>query len=59
MATSQPLRIYSWNVNGIRAGLKKGSFLEFMQAHRPDVLGVQETKAEEAQVIDSLKALPE
>ena len=59
MAAENTLRIYSWNVNGIRAGFKKGSFLQFMETHKPDILGVQETKAEEAQVTDSLKALPE
>jgi exodeoxyribonuclease-3 len=59
MAAENILRIYSWNVNGIRAGFKKGSFQEFIATHKPDILGVQETKAEEAQVLDSLKAFPE
>jgi len=44
------MKIYSWNVNGIRAVLKKGVFLPFMEAHRPDVLCLQETKAERGQV---------
>ena len=39
----------SWNVNGIRSVLKKG-FLDFIQAHRPDVLCLQETKAHVSQV---------
>jgi exodeoxyribonuclease-3 len=59
MSAENILRIYSWNVNGIRSGFKKGSFLEFMRMHKPDILGVQETKAEEAQVTESLKELPE
>ena len=38
------IKIHSWNVNGIRAGLKKG-FLEWMYKASPDVLCLQETKA--------------
>ena len=36
-------------MNGIRAVLKKG-FLEFIQQHDPDILCLQETKAERGQV---------
>ena len=35
----------SWNVNGLRACMKKG-FSEFYQAQRPDFLCLQETKME-------------
>jgi len=38
------MQLISWNVNGIRASLKKG-FLDFVKQHNPDVLCVQETKA--------------
>ena len=38
----------SWNVNGLRACLKKG-FLDFFQAQRPDFLCLQETKMEQGQ----------
>jgi exodeoxyribonuclease-3 len=38
------IKIISWNVNGIRACLKKG-FAEFVEAEQPDILGLQETKA--------------
>jgi exodeoxyribonuclease-3 len=55
---SRILRIYSWNVNGLRAVLKKG-FKEFLEEHRPDILGLQETKAHEEQVVASLKDLPD
>jgi exodeoxyribonuclease-3 len=41
--------LLSWNVNGIRSCLGKG-FLDFVAAHQPDVLGLQETKAERHQV---------
>ncbi len=41
--------IISWNVNGIRAVHKKGLFVPFIEEHQPDVLLLQETKAEEHQ----------
>jgi len=44
------MKIYSWNVNGIRAVVRKGLFQPFLDAHQPDVLCLQETKAERAQV---------
>ncbi len=44
------MKIYSWNVNGIRATLKKNSFMPFIEQHRPDILCLQETKAERDQV---------
>jgi len=43
------LEILSWNVNGLRAALKKG-FVDFLQAERPDILCLQETKATEDQL---------
>jgi exodeoxyribonuclease-3 len=42
--------IYSWNVNGIRAVIKKGTLLPFMNADQPDVLCLQETKAKPEQI---------
>lgn len=44
------MKIYSWNVNGIRAVLKKGDFQEFLVKHDPDILCLQETKASKDQV---------
>jgi exodeoxyribonuclease-3 len=41
--------IYSWNVNGIRAVTRKGTLQSFVRAHRPDILCLQETKAERGQ----------
>ncbi|MBT5855882.1 exodeoxyribonuclease III [bacterium] len=38
------MKIISWNVNGIRACHKKG-FSEFLETEAPDVLCLQETKA--------------
>lgn len=43
------MKLYSWNVNGIRAVLNKGTFQTFIAEHQPDVLCLQETKAKEGQ----------
>jgi exodeoxyribonuclease-3 len=39
------MRIYSWNVNGIRSVWNKGLFQKFIAEHTPDILCLQETKA--------------
>ena len=44
------LKIYSWNVNGIRAVLKKNELLPFINKEQPDILCLQETKARQEQV---------
>lgn len=43
------MRIFSWNINGIRAAQKKG-FLDWLAKESPDVLCVQETKAHPEQL---------
>jgi len=43
------MKIYSWNVNGIRAVWNKGLFQEFIKKEQPDVLCLQETKAQQDQ----------
>lgn len=43
------MKLISWNVNGIRAILKK-NFVEFIHEHQPDILCLQETKARSEQV---------
>ena len=43
------MKIISWNVNGIRAVIKKG-FLEFVESEKPDIICIQETKARPEQV---------
>lgn len=43
------MQIYSWNVNGIRAVIRKGNWKEFFDGHDPDILCLQETKAKEGQ----------
>jgi len=37
------VKLISWNVNGLRSVLRK-NFLEFLEAEKPDVLCLQETK---------------
>ncbi|MDB5160937.1 MAG: exodeoxyribonuclease [Candidatus Saccharibacteria bacterium] len=48
---SKTLKIYSWNVNGIRAVVRKGAIQEFMEKHQPDILCLQETKAQQGQAV--------
>lgn len=43
------IKIYSWNVNGIRAVMRKGLFEPFVKDQQPDILCLQETKAEKGQ----------
>lgn len=43
------LKIYSWNVNGIRAVTRKDAFLPFVKKENPDIICLQETKAEQSQ----------
>lgn len=43
------LRIFSWNVNGLRAVINKGALQKFIEAENPDILCLQETKAKQGQ----------
>ncbi|NCO10405.1 exodeoxyribonuclease III [Candidatus Saccharibacteria bacterium] len=43
------MKLYSWNVNGIRAVINKGAFQSFIAEHQPDILCLQETKAKQGQ----------
>ena len=47
------MKLYSWNVNGIRAAERKG-FLDWLDQFQPDVLCLQETKARVDQLGSSL-----
>lgn len=47
------MKIISWNVNGIRAIVKKG-FKDFVKKENPDILCIQETKAHPDQVDEML-----
>jgi exodeoxyribonuclease III len=44
------MKLYSWNVNGIRAVIKKELFMPFIETEQPDILCLQETKAKQDQV---------
>lgn len=48
------MRIITWNINGIRAAMRKG-FAEKLDMLNPDVICLQETKAQDEQVIEALK----
>jgi len=50
------MRLVSWNVNGIRALIGKG-FDKSLQAMDPDILCLQETKAQDDQVAEALAAM--
>jgi exodeoxyribonuclease-3 len=50
------MKLISWNVNGIRAVAKK-DFFEQIKRLNPDVLCLQETKAQDDQVAEALKDL--
>jgi len=43
------MKLISWNVNGIRAAIKKW-FLEYLEEENPDVIAIQETKWRKEQV---------
>jgi exodeoxyribonuclease-3 len=48
------MKLYSWNVNGIRAVINKGFFAEFIKSEQPDILCLQETKAQQGQAVIDL-----
>ena len=51
------MKLISWNVNGIRAVIKKG-FYDFVETYNPDILCIQETKAHPEQVDLTLSDYP-
>lgn len=44
------IRLFSWNVNGIRAVNKKGAWQPFLDKFQPDILCLQEIKARPEQI---------
>lgn len=53
------MRLSSWNVNGIRASVKKEQgILAYLSGSGPDVVGVQEVKADPTQIPSMLLELP-
>lgn len=53
------MKIISWNINGIRAVHKKGLFVPFIKKYQPDILCLNETKAEQGQSEIDLKEYQE
>ncbi|TSC78006.1 MAG: Exodeoxyribonuclease III [Parcubacteria group bacterium Gr01-1014_24] len=51
------MRIISWNTNGLRATVKQGFFAPLF-AGRPDILCLQETKAEPEQLPEEVRNVP-
>lgn len=47
---SRELRIFSWNVNGLRAVLRKHALQDFLEQYSPDILCLQEIKTKESQI---------
>lgn len=52
------MKIISWNINGIRSITKKDFFRDILLIE-PDVICLQETKAQDAEVADALSPLAE
>ncbi len=48
------MKLISWNVNGLRAVIKKG-FKEFFENENADIFCIQETKMQENQIDDEIK----
>ena len=44
------MKIYSWNVNGLRSVINKGALQKFLEEQKPDVLCLQEIKAKPEQI---------
>lgn len=51
------MKLYSWNVNGIRAVAGKG-FADFINTLQPDILCLQETKANKDQLDTDITEIP-
>jgi exodeoxyribonuclease III len=56
-ALSAPLKLMSWNVNGLRAVWKKG-FTDWLATAGPDIIGLQETKISADQLTPEMITLP-
>jgi len=50
------MKIVSWNVNGVRAAVKK-DFLTEVKKSKADIYCIQETKAQDDQVLEALADL--
>ena len=48
------MKLYSWNVNGLRAVLNKNALQTFLEKENPDILCLQEIKAKPEQILIDL-----
>lgn len=53
------VKLYSWNVNGIRAVARKELFAPFITNEQPDIICLQETKAQQGQAEVDLQGYEE
>lgn len=44
------MKFISWNVNGLRAVIAKGGFLEYLEESNADIFCLQEIKLQEGQI---------
>ena len=54
MPKKKKLKLISWNVNGIRAAIKKDFFKSYQQMDA-DIFAIQETKLQAPQITDEMK----
>ena len=50
MAGDTIIKLFSWNVNGLRAVLRKGALQSFLSSYHPDILCLQEIKCKPTQL---------
>jgi len=50
------VKISSYNINGVRAAHRKG-FIDWVQQSKPDIICIQELRADESQIPDEIKEL--
>ncbi len=44
------MKIYSWNINGLRSAIRRGAFEAFINQDTPDIVCLQETKTKPDQI---------
>ena len=52
------MKIVTWNINGIRALVRKDLFSSFVAAYDPDVICLQETRVQSEQIMLDLPSHP-
>lgn len=58
-AMARTLKLFSWNVNGIRAVLRKNEIIPFIEREQPDAICLQELKGSQEQAVKEGFKLPE